>query len=116
MTSPRDQLRRTWNAKQTKPLDLPLLGQEALTLFETDIRKKHDKFGGLSNAWVALIPQMLAERCAFASFHRGTLTVNVNSASHMYELKQLLLAGLEAQLIQACRGQGLRKVVLKRGS
>ena len=45
----------------------------------------------------------------------GTLTVVVDSASHLYELKQLLLAGLERQLLLACSASGLRKVVLRRG-
>ena len=45
----------------------------------------------------------------------GTLTVVVDSASHLYELKQLLLAGLQQQLMIACGASGLRKVALRRG-
>ena len=92
-----------------------MLGQEALELFESHIRKKHEKFGGLSTAWNTLVPDMLARHCSLAAFTRGTLTVNVDSSSHLYELKQLMLAGLETQLLVACRGQGLRKIALKRG-
>jgi hypothetical protein len=43
------------------------------------------------------------------------LTVVVDSASYLYELKQLLLAGLERQLLLACKSAGLRKIVLRRG-
>jgi len=43
------------------------------------------------------------------------LTVLVDSAPHLYELQQLLLAGLELQLLAACKGAGLTKIQLKRG-
>ena len=33
----------------------------------------------------------------------------------MYDLKQLLLAGLEKQFLAACKSQGLRKIALKSG-
>ena len=32
-----------------------------------------------------------------------------------YELKQLLLAGLQQQLLLACSSSGLRKIALRRG-
>ncbi len=35
--------------------------------------------------------------------------------SHLYELKQLLLAGLEQQLLLACKAAGLRKINLRPG-
>jgi hypothetical protein len=41
--------------------------------------------------------------------------VLVDSASHKYELSQLLLAGVEKQLVLACKTAGLRKIVLKPG-
>ena len=62
-----------------------------------------------------LIPEPLLARCALESFHRGRLTVIVDSAPHLYQLKQLLLAGLEVQMLAACRGAGLRRITLKRG-
>ena len=45
----------------------------------------------------------------------GTLTVHVDSSAHLYELRQLLLAGLQDQLLLACAGNGLKKITLKRG-
>jgi hypothetical protein len=39
----------------------------------------------------------------------------VDSASHLYELKQVLLSGLEKQLMFACKGAGLRKITLRPG-
>jgi hypothetical protein len=58
---------------------------------------------------------MLAEHCALEGYSRGTLTVIVDSSTHLYELKQLLLAGLEEQLKLACKSAGLRKINLKHG-
>ena len=45
----------------------------------------------------------------------GQLTVLVDSSPHLYELKQLLLAGLQKQLLVACKAAGLRKIHLKLG-
>jgi hypothetical protein len=73
------------------------------------------KFGKLAEVWDALIPAMFQPHTYLATFARGTLTVNVDSSAHHYELKQLMLAGLEDQLLLACRGCGLKKIVLKRG-
>jgi hypothetical protein len=39
----------------------------------------------------------------------------VDSSSHLYELKQLLLAGLEEQLLFACKSAALRKITLRPG-
>ncbi len=109
------QLGRAWRSKQIKRPAAQLLGDEALSLFQHDISRQHKKVGGLSEAWQTLVPPMLSDHCTLSAFSRGTLTVLVDSSSFMYELKQLMLAGLEAQLLLACRGQGLRKVQLKRG-
>jgi hypothetical protein len=62
-----------------------------------------------------LVPQILSEHCALESLTRGTLTVMVDSSSHLYELKQLLLSGLEQQLLIACKTAGLRKITLRSG-
>ena len=57
----------------------------------------------------------LNDHCALEGYSRGSLTVLVDSSSHLYELKQLLLAGLQQQLLIACKGAGLRKITLKPG-
>ncbi len=58
---------------------------------------------------------MYNEHCALDSFSKGVLTVLVDSSPHLYQLKQLLLAGLNQQLLLACKSAGLRKIVLKPG-
>jgi hypothetical protein len=62
-----------------------------------------------------LIPEALNDHCSLESFHRGNLTVIVDSSPHLYELKQLLLAGLQQQILLACKSTGLHKIALKPG-
>jgi hypothetical protein len=98
------------------PPDAPdALGPLLIAFFKTSVQKRQTKLQKLADCWSQLVPELLNEHCALEGFSRGTLTVLVDSASHLYELKQLLLAGLEKQLLSACAGAGLKKVVLKRG-
>ena len=122
MSLPRDdapeqtaELRRLQRWKGPRPYAPHVLGEDAVTLFNAHIKKRHARFGMLSAAWDTLVPTMFHERTYLASFVRGTLTVNVDSSAHLYEFKQLLLAGLEDQLLLACRNGGLKKILLKRG-
>lgn len=109
------QLRRLFKWKSAKPYTPHVLGEDAIELFNTQIKKRHAKFGKLSEAWGTLVPAMFQEHTMLATFVRGVLTVHVDSSPHLYELKQLMLAGLEDQLLLACRGEGLKKLTLKRG-
>jgi len=93
----------------------PALGPELLSFFKHSVEKRQAKFGKIANYWTALVPQTLAAHCSLESFSRGSLTVLVDSASHLYELKQLLLAGLQQQLLLAAKSAGLQKISLKRG-
>ena len=120
MLSPREQretaeLRRLQHWKGSRPLNAHVLGEDAIELFNDQIKKRHAKFGKLAEAWDALVPEMFQPHTYLATFARGTLNVNVDSSSHLYELKQLMLSGLEDQLLLACRTVGLKKVALKRG-
>lgn len=90
------------------------LGPEMVSFFK-QAEKRQTKFGKIGECWAKLIPDSFNDHCALESFHRGTLTVLVDSSSHLYELKQLLLAGLQQQLLLACKSAGLRKISLKPG-
>ena len=90
------------------------LGPEMVGFFK-QAEKRRNKFGKIGECWAKLIPDTINDHCALESFHRGTLTVLVDSSSHLYELKQLLLAGLQQQLLLACKAAGLRKIALKPG-
>jgi hypothetical protein len=109
------QLRRLDRCKRRESLVGTSLGEEVVALYHRQVERRQTKLAVLSDFWCRVMPAPLLERCALESFHRGRLTVIVDSAPHLYQIKQLLLAGLEAQLLAACRGTGLRKIVLKRG-
>src|SRR5688572_10256608 len=93
----------------------PALGPEVVDFFKHSVAKRQSKLGKIAEAWAALIPPLLAEHTALESLSRGQLTVLVDSSAHLYDLKQLLLAGLEKQLLLACKSAGLKKVALKPG-
>lgn len=107
--------RRLARVKQVTPPAQAMLGPEMIAFFKGSVQKRQTKFVKIADAWGKLVPVTLADHCALESFHRGTLAVMVDSASHLYELKQLLLAGLQQQLLLACRSAGLRKVTLRPG-
>lgn len=109
------ELRRLFRWKSPRPYTPHVLGEDAIELFNTQIKKRHAKFGKLSEVWDTLVPALFQEHTMLATFVRGTLTVHVDSSPHLYELKQLMLAGLEDQLLLACAGTGLKKIALKRG-
>ena len=77
--------------------------------------KRQAKLVKIAECWNVLVPETLNDHCALEALNRGTLTVIVDSSSHLYELKQLLLAGLQDQLLLACKSTGLRKISLKPG-
>ena len=109
------ELSRLFEAKRVDNAAAAPLGPEMIGFFERSVQKRQSKLSHIASRWTQLVPQSLSDHCALESFSRGTLAVLVDSASHLYELKQLLLAGIEQQLLLACRSAGLRKVVLKPG-
>jgi hypothetical protein len=107
-------LRRMSHFKHTPELPEQTIGPEMLAFFK-QVQRLQKKFGRIADVWSTLVPELLCEHTALESFNRGTLTVLVDSSAHLYELKQLLLAGLETQFLSACKAQGLRKIALKSG-
>ncbi|MDB5174243.1 MAG: hypothetical protein JWN51_3016 [Phycisphaerales bacterium] len=108
-------LARLQHFKQVNPPQTPALGAEMIMFFKQSVEKRQTKLGKIAECWAQLVPETLLGHCALDSLHRGSLTVLVDSASHLYELKQLLLAGLQQQLLFACKSAGLRKITLKPG-
>jgi len=109
------ELQRMQHFKQSPATQTDKLGAEMISFFKQSVQKRQTKLGTIAQCWSGLVPQLLNDHCSLESLHRGTLTVLVDSASHLYELKQLLLAGLQQQLLIACRSAGLRKITLKPG-
>lgn len=108
-------LQRLAEAKKSTPRAASSLGDEMLGFFRQSVQKRQTKLLAIAQSWQALVPELFSEHCALEGLTRGTLTVLVDSAAFLYELKQLLLAGLEKQLLIACRSTGLRKISLKFG-
>ncbi len=109
------ELQRLQHFKQSSAPQADKLGAEMISFFKQSVQKRQTRLGSIAQCWAGLVPQLFNDHCALESLHRGTLTVLVDSASHLYELKQLLLAGLQQQLLIACRSAGLRKISLKPG-
>lgn len=109
------ELRRVARVKQTSHTVGSAIGPELVGFFKHSVQKRHTKLGKIAECWSGLVPELLNEHCALESFSRGTLVVVVDSSSHLYQLKTLLLAGLQQQLLVACGGAGLKKVTLKPG-
>jgi hypothetical protein len=91
------------------------LGPELIGFFKQSVAKRQTKLVKIAECWGNLVPALLNDHCSLESLNRGTLTVLVDSSSHLYELKQLLLAGLQDQLLLACRSTGLKKIALRLG-
>jgi hypothetical protein len=108
-------LERLSHFKESRRDPAAPLGPEMISFFKNAVQKRQTKLAKIAECWSILIPQTLDTHCSLESLSRGTLTVLVDSSSHLYELKQLLLAGLEDQLFLACRSAGLRKINLKPG-
>jgi hypothetical protein len=108
-------LRRLARVKRKDSPPFDALGAEMVAFFKQSVEKRNAKFSKIANRWTQLVPETLAGHCALESYSRGTLVVLVDSASHLYELKQLLLAGLQQQLLLVCANAGLRKINLRAG-
>lgn len=109
------ELRRLQRFKQQESNPFATLGPEIVGFFKQSVEKRQTKLGKIAERWSQLVPALLLEHCALESLNRGTLTVLVDSSAYLYDLKQLLLAGLEKQLLLACKSAGLRKIALKPG-
>jgi hypothetical protein len=109
------ELARLARVKRREPEETAALGAAMIDFFKQSVQKRQGKLAKIAECWQQLVPVTLNQHCALESFGRGTLTVLVDSSSHLYELKQLLLAGLQQQLLLACGTAGLRKIALKPG-
>ena len=108
-------LQRLQRVKQSAPPRAAKLGEELVGFFKQSVEKRQTKLGKIAQAWQELVEEGLCDHCALDSLHRGTLTVVVDSSAHLYQLKQLLLSGVEKQLVLRCKSAGLRKIVLRPG-
>lgn len=90
------------------------LGESLVSFYKSTVQRTR-KFAGIGEVWETLVPPDLNDHCCLESYRAGTLTVLVDSSPHLYRVKQLLLAGLQKQMLDECRVQGLRKISLRPG-
>ncbi|MDP6045776.1 MAG: DUF721 domain-containing protein [Phycisphaerae bacterium] len=91
------QLRTLWLQKQPHDRTSHLAGPMAV-LMKHKLGKKVRQLSKLAFVWDEVLPATIRDHTALDSFNRGVLTVMVDSASHRYQLKKLLAAGLEKEI------------------
>ena len=109
------ELNRLSRLKSIRHKSAEPLGPQRISFFKQSVQKRQTQMSKIAEVWSRLVPDLLNDHCALDSLTRGSLTVLVDTSSHLYELKQLLLAGLQQQLLLACKVTGLRKITLKQG-
>lgn len=80
------------------------LGDVLIPWFEKTIAKPAAKLEGIHDLWQEHIPARIVSRSRLLGFHRGTLTVSVESATARAELDSQLRGGLLTVLQKASRG------------
>ncbi len=106
-------LQTVWQQRQRRDRTIPLakpLGQ----LMNNTLAKRVRQLSSLAAVWDEVIPASLREHTALETFHNGTLTVMVDSASHRFNLRTLLSGGLLRE-IQARCPQPINKIRLVPG-
>ena len=106
-------LQTVWQQRQRRDRITPLakpLGQ----LMNNTLAKRVRQFSSLAAVWDEVIPASIRDHTALETFHHGTLTVIVDSASHRFNLRTLLSGGLLRE-IQARCPQPINKVRLVPG-
>ena len=109
------ELRRLQKYKTSHADVTTKIGEPLIEFFKQSVAKRQIKLSQIAECWIQIIPSTLSDHCALESLSKGVLTVIVDSSSHLYELKQLLLAGAQQQLLMTCKSTGLRKISLKFG-
>ncbi|MFN4244154.1 MAG: hypothetical protein ACK4PI_13065 [Tepidisphaerales bacterium] len=109
------ELRRLARHRTVRHPEPVLLGNEAVRFYRFCAQRQKPAMLAISRICQQLIPELFHPHLCIEGFQRGTLTLMLDSAAHLYELRQLLLAGLERQLLLAGAPHGLRRITLKRG-
>jgi hypothetical protein len=109
------ELRRLSRVKSSPAEGPTTLRTDLVEFFKQNVQKRQTRLTRIAECFGRIVPSPLLEHCAVESLNRGALTILCDSSPHLFDLKTLLLAGMERQLLLACRGDGLRKITLKPG-
>jgi len=107
------QLRTVWQQRQLGDF-ATRLAQPLTFLMKRTLAKRVRRLARLAEVWDEVVPEPIREHTALESFHRGVLTVLVDSAAHRFQLKMLLSGGLLADIRTRFSG-ALDKVRLQPG-
>lgn len=92
------------NKRNKETRDVARLGDVLIPWYEKTVSKPAAKLEGISELWEALVPPELLQRTRLVGFHRGTLTVALDSAPVRAQLDVLLRGGLLRKLQTESRG------------
>ena len=92
------------NKRSKDSRDVARLGDVLLPWFEEVVSKPSEKLAGVSELWKTFVPPALLRRTRLVTFHRGTLTVALDSATVRAELDAQLRGGLLRKLQTESRG------------
>lgn len=92
------------NKKNPATRDAARLGDVLLPWFEKTIAKPAARLEGISELWQNHVPADIVRRSRLKGFHRGTLSVTLDSATVRAELEAQLRAGLLRTLQVGSKG------------
>ena len=82
------------NKKRPQTRDAAKLGDVLLPWFEKSVAKPAAKLEGVAELWQQHVPANIVHHSRLVGFHRGTLTVALDSATVRAELETRLRSGL----------------------
>jgi len=91
------QLHTVWQQRQFHP-NISHISEPVAGLMKHTLAKRVRQLSKLAAVWDELIPPEMREHTALESFHRGVLTVLVDSSAHRFQLETLLVGGLLREL------------------
>ena len=109
------QLQQTWQNRQPSrdPVRLGVLVQ---ALVQAEGLDKPSPLASLQSIWEELVGVELSRHSRLEGLRRGTLRVEVDSAAHMAELKELVQGVLAEQLSERSEDWTVRAIRLRLGS
>jgi hypothetical protein len=111
----KSQLMQIWRQRQRRERSAPL--KESVGRFmKKVVYPRQRKLSVIGEAWREALPAELVEHSCLEDLRGGRLTVLVDSAPHLYELRLLIQQGLVDQLREACPKGGVSEIILRRGT
>ena len=96
------------NKRRRDTRDAARLGDVLLPWYEQTVAKPAAKLDGIVELWQELVPAGIVKRSRLVGFHRGTLTVALDSSTVRAELDSRLRSGLLREIQTASKGSLFR--------